>query len=167
MAQARDVFPNIAAVSLTLSAANTLTYSQILTGVNLGQGVGMLIDRVEWAPSQASLADIDTDQDRIEFGLTTSNTLTNINSATDRRVILFDAIHRGDMGVAASAWIFRIPFIRDFAPPLLIASPYLYLAVTSVGMTVAAVINMRMYFRYIQLTAQEYIELAETFVLLG
>lgn len=163
----QDQFPNIVAATVTPASAGAITFTEILTGVSLGQGIGMLIDRMEWQPSQNTLQDLDNDGDDITVAIVTVNTLTALNVITDRRIICYDSITRIDAGTAANALVLRTPFVRDFQPPLILAAPRLYVAMDATGAAVAGSVSFRVYFRYIKLTPQEYIELAEAFVLLG
>ena len=167
MAQAKDVFPNLAAARTLLSAANTLTFTQVLTGVNLGAGVGMLIDKVQFYPDNASIGLMADDSDELMFAITTSNLLTDLTTMTDRRILLMKRILGNLVGVAANFEHYELPFEMSFTPPLIFASPQLFIAGDSTGLAAPMTFDTRLYFRYITLTAQEYIELAEQFILLG
>ena len=168
MAAAReDRFANIAATELTMSALNTLSFAEMLTGISLGQGVGMLIDEIDYQPGGSMLAEMSAVDDSITMALTTSNDIIDLDNFADRRIIHSRFHRRADFGTAGSAQLMTYPIVSQFFPPMIIASPRVYLACDSAGLASAGFLQVRLYFRYIQLTPQQYIELAEAFVLVG
>lgn len=169
MARSKDVFANIIAQRVTETAANTLTFAEIATGIGLTQGVGLILDKLEWDPKTAALAvaNFNADADEIEVALTSSNALADLTGFNDRRILIKDGIYMHNGAAAISQQIMQKPFVKCFDIPLIVATPKLYLAVKSTGMAAANTIDFRLYFRYVDLKIEEYLELAESFVLTG
>ncbi len=161
-----DRYTNLASVTVTMSAANTMTFVELLTGISIGQGMGMIIDQIDYFPYSTTLTQMTANSDQITMGWTTSNELTAL-ALNDRRVLHMSEFSRHDFGTAASAQFIQMPGEHQFFPPLIIAAPRLYFGVNTAGFASAAVVASRLYFRYIELTSQEYLELAETFILVG
>lgn len=166
MAAREDRFANVVS-AIVNTTADALTFTEMLTGISLGQGVGMLIDEIDYHPSNGALNLMTADGDSIQMGITTSNDILNLTDFEDRRIIHMSDIMRQDLGTAASAQIIFLPKVFQFFPPLIIAAPRLYLAMDTSGLSAGVGGRVRIYFRYIELTAAQYIELAEAFVLVG
>lgn len=162
-----DRFSNIASFEVVQSGINVLTYAELVTGISLGTGIGMLIDQIDYIPSAGSINMMTTSADVIVMALATSNTSASLTTISDRRLIHSMSLFRFDMGTAGSGSLIRTPMSYQFFPPMIIAAPRLYLGMASVGLSGAANGTVRVYFRYIDLTDKEYLELAETFILVG
>jgi len=163
-----DRYTNLAAVRVVESAANTITFIEMLTGISLGQGIGMLIDQIEYHVAQAGIEALNTTGDFLSFGWFTSNAPTNFR-LTDRRLIHAAVLNKGGViGTPASAQELVIqPLVYQFFPAMIIAAPRLFLAVEGTSLATPVTLDSRIYFRYIELTDKEYLELAETFILVG
>lgn len=164
--RAEDRFANLASAVVTLSAADTLTFTELQTGIGLGQGVGILIDMIDYEVSPAMLELMTASGDQVACGWSTSDAVTDVN-VNERRVIDYTRISRHDHGTAASGEFVLQPQRKTFIPSLVIAAPRLYLFGFSVGLASVGTIRSRIFFRYIDLTDKEYLELAETFILVG
>ena len=162
-----DRFANLASAKVVQSAANTLTFVEMNTGISLGAGIGILIDQIDYYPTSAGIADMTTSGDQIDMAWTTSNVITDIQNVSDRRVIDLFSFFRFDLGTAASGALIKEPFSKQYFPPLIIAAPKLYLALASSGLAGVATLRSRLHYRYIELTDKEYLEIAETFILVG
>lgn len=170
MARSNDVFANIASARVTESAANTLTFAEIVTGISLGQGIGMIIDGWEWKATRATLITAraaDAQGDGFDVALCTQNTVADLTTFNDRRILLKDEQVTLLDGAAATAMDIKLGSRATYTPPLIIAAPRLFFAVKGTGMASALVVDFRLYFRYIDLQIQEYLELAEAFTLTG
>lgn len=163
-----DKYANIASATVVESAAGTITFAEVQTGISLGSGVGMLIDKISYWFSAGTIADLVAAADYVQAGWFTSNQPASF-SLSDRRII--DMIHldvEPVIGTAASGGTpSKQPYFHDYTPPIVVAAPRLYLVVNSSSLAAAAVVFSRMYFRYIELTDKEYLEIAESFVLVG
>lgn len=168
MAKQTDKFANVAAVGVTESAAGTMTFAEMTTGVALGRQTGILIDQLDYYVDTTSLERLLATQDAIEIGWFSSNSMSSFNVA-DRRQLHQISITQGTIiGTPASGGTIHIsPMVYQFFPPMIIAAPRLFLGVLGTSIAQVLTIQSRMYFRYIDLSPQEYIELAEAFVLAG
>ena len=162
-----DRFANIASAQVVESAANTLTYQEILTGVSLGSGVGLLIDSIQYAPQQPGIEQLVATGDVLTMGWATSASANLWLS--DRRVIdVLMMLVEPPIGAAASAGSpLALPIKHEFTPPIIVATPRLFLGVMGASLISAAIVDSRMFFRYQPLTPQEYLELAESTLLVG
>lgn len=168
MAAAReDRFANVAAVRTVMSAANVLTFSELLTGISLGQGVGMLIDQIDYHLSSASERELVGSADSMVCALTTSNDITDISDMQDRRILHSMVKTPVVVGSVVSLVISLRPVVFQFFPPLILAAPRIQFGVDSAGFGAAGTVDVRIYFRYITLSPQQYLELAEAFILTG
>ena len=158
-----DRFANVVSSAVTMSAANVITFNEMLTGISLGQGVGMLIDQIDYQMAASSAREIVAASDDATIAITTSNDLTDLNNYEDRRIIHSNQF----VAVAVTVAPIQFPKVAQFFPPLIIAAPRIYLAMDTAGFGAAGIARLRIYFRYIALTPQQYIELAEAFVLVG
>lgn len=163
-----DRYSNVAAAVVTETAAGTLTFTELLTGISLGQGTGLLIDQFDYYPNGATLELLVATGDRFLMGWTVNNTVSSLEPTTS------GVIHSMRMSVepvigtpASGGHPILMPVSFQFFPSMIVASPRLYLGVQSNSLTSAAAGRARIYFRYIDLTSQEYLELAEAFVLVG
>ena len=164
---AEDRYANIMSGAVQMSAANTITFLAINTGVGLQSKQGMLIDQIDYYPTGAAIAEMTTAVDNLQFALTVSNGVTNLFDFTDRRVVHSSILLRADFGTAAAAELVKLPIVNQFFPPLIVAEPTLYFAADTVGLASAALIRFRVYFRFIDLTDRNILEIAQSFVLVG
>ena len=163
-----DRFANLAAAAVTESAVGTLTYQELLTGISIGAGIGMLIDQFTYVFGGTTIADIVAAASLVYAGWFTSNEPSSFNY-NDRRLIDMLVLYpEPNIGTPASGGNpFRQPLYNVFSPPMVIASPRLFLGVLSSSVAAPASVASRIFFRYQPLTDKEYLELAETFVLVG
>lgn len=169
MAQrATDRFANLAHVQVVESAAGTATYQELLTGISLGQGIGILIDQIEYFLGSGTIELLLAAGDEVSMGWTTSNAAGSLGY-DQRRTIHQANINAGTIvGTPASgAGIIAMPLVYQFFPPLIVAAPRIYLATLGISLASVVTVDSRLYFRYTSLSPQEYLELAETFQLVG
>lgn len=160
-----DVYANMATAQVT-GADGSIVFAELLTGISIGQGIGILIDSVDYYYMSAKV--LLADGKTAKLAWVTSNALTSI-SIDDRRIIHYNESGRVDHGTAGNSQIVVQPDTYDFSPPIIVAAPRLYLAVelpASSGAT-GEVFRARFRFRYVDLTDKEYLEIAETFILVG
>lgn len=172
MAQAiRDRFANVASIEVTQAAADTEAFAALATNMGfLGrrdQALAMVIDEIQWQPSDVAFTSLNAEGDRMMLALTVSNTLTDLEDMTDRRIIAQMTLGRHDFGTAAGAQSWITPIVKQFFPPLITAERTLYLGIDSISYGVALTGRCRILYRVETLTSAELIELAETFRLTG
>lgn len=167
MAKAKqaDKYVNMLAEEIVMSAVNTITFSEIVVGLNIFDKVGLKISRLEYDFSISTYQDIDTDGDICTMALVQSNNIDTLGIA-QTEVVDNVTIGRIDAGAAANAILFDKPIVRDFSTQpgggLLIPPKPLYVAMQSTGMTVVGGGAIRIYFVIETLTDAEYLELLET-----
>lgn len=160
-----DRFANIASGDVTLSAANVITFDEVLTGISLGVGVGMIFDEIDYFPSVQALNELVATADEMFMAWTISNDIPDLEDVSDRRIL--HAMHLKSLlvGAVVSLTHFKTPFVHQFFPPLIVAAPRIYFAADTGGFGTARRFRSRLYYRFIELSAQEYLEIAETFQL--
>lgn len=161
----QDRFANIAAGDVTLTAADALTFDEVLTGISLGVGVGMLVDEIDYMPTVAALNELVAGGDAIHMGWATSNSVTNLEDIADRRILHAMILKTVIVGAVVSLWTHKTPFVHQFFPPIIVAAPRLFFGADQEGGASARQFRSRLYYRFIELNAQEYLEIAETFQL--
>lgn len=164
---ATDKFANIATIEVTASAANTLTFQALQTGLgiraNRKSADAMIVDQIDYFPAGNSIAEMTTTSDQIAFALTISNAVGNLEDITDRRTLHSGSVRRLDFGTAAGGQLVRLPFRHQFFPPLITAEATIYLGTLSSGLASANVLRCRIYYRVVELSQGEFLELAEVF----
>lgn len=157
-------FCNKAYGSVTQSAANTLTFSEIETNVDVFSKVAWVLQRIEYYFAWASLVLLVTSADLFELALTSSNNITDLGLANASVVDKY-CIMRNDCGTAGNAVFHEFPLIRDFSNlmggGLIIAPRPLYIALDSDSIAAAGTAQMRFYFERVELNADEYLELID------
>lgn len=162
-----DVFSNIATISIVESAANTITFKKLETGIPLFEKVAWVISRLELMFNPLAAAMV-ADADAVLFALTVSNTIASLASGktqTEPAVLYGGRIIRNDFGAAATGYLSYQPYILDFSTMpgggLLTPPSPLYGAVEGASMQAAITLYMRLYYTQIQLTPDQYWELVE------
>lgn len=157
-----DKYSNLAYGLVTMSAANTLTYSQIQMGVGLFQGIAMVLHRVRWWPTPAALREMATGGDSMHCAITTSNRLTEITDVNEPAVIA----SYGWVGVGANVEPQIRPVFSEFTSlpgggKLIPANP-LWIAMVSQGFVAAGAMRAHLEFSFVELGSDEYLELLQS-----
>lgn len=164
---ADDRFANIATISTTESAANTLTFNGIQTGVGAQFMLGMIIDKIHYYVDDA-FDELVGAGDKITVAITISNKITSIGDISDRRILHSFGLERQDGGAPVdNPLIYKSPEVVDFTPPILHAEQNMWLGVKGNSLANPVTCAVRVYFRYIALTDKNFVELAQTFQLVG
>lgn len=164
MALTNDRFRNVLSAEVISSAANTLTFAEVQTGASLGMRLGVIVDAIDFYPTHAAINEMTQLADQIIMAWTTSDQVSDLEDEADSRILDVLRFSRHDLGTAGSGVFLALPFHRDFTPPLIVAAPKLFLAVHTGGLASAATLRSRLAFRFTPLSAQEYLEIAETFL---
>ncbi len=160
-----DRFANWAGIEVVESAANTITFAELLTGVGFNTKKGMLIDQIDYFIPIAVPQLFVADADGVRFGITISTGVSALDDPTDGRTVHSGELFRKDYGTAAVAVFHRMPLVSQFFPSLITANIRLYLAVQGVSLASAATIRARIYWRGIDLTDREISELVQATLL--
>ena len=163
----RDRFANIATISVLESAAGTLTFQALNTNMGfLGrrdQALAMAIDELQYFSPASEVQKMSASTDAIRLALCVSNQVTDLEDISDRRILHSSMLTRLDFGTAASGWMFAMPLVHQFFPPLITAERTIFLGVKTTGLTGAGTHHLRILFRIETLTGAELVELAEVF----
>jgi len=159
-----DKYANMAAVSMTLSAG-ALQFVELQTGISLGQGMGILIDEIDYYIETGAKEDMGANGDSIIMAWTASNSISDI-PISDKSVIHQHQCQYFEQGTPANFAYVTEPSVYQFLPPMIVAAPRIYLAAKS-NAAVTGYLRSRLMYRFIKLTSQEYLEIAESFVLVG
>lgn len=162
--KAADRFANIAYLTVTESAANTLTFAQLAMATPMvGDKYGLIIHRAEIGFSGWGSFNSSTDQ--VNMALTLTDRLTDITDLSQPELLFYQQLIRMDLGAAATGMFIDQPYLRDFANlpngGLLVPGDRLYAAIVGTGMAAATVLKMRLYYSVLMLEVQDYWELVE------
>lgn len=161
---ASDAYANMAIVSVTESAANTLTFKKLESGMGWNEKTAWVISRIEYNAGSQLAANFNGDGDKLDFGLCMSNSITS-PSTTDVNVLDQLTIERADYGAAATAIFKLYPILKDFSTlpggGLLITPNPLYLFARGTGLVAASSVVARIYYTVISLTPDDYLQLLE------
>jgi len=157
----KDVYANVAFASVTLSAANTLTFKQVQFAVGLFQGVGLLLHRLLWVPAAATIRELVAATDSLIFAMCTSNRLASLTNPLDPTIISLK--HIVGIGAAVEPWVF--PLIDDFTilpggGKLVPANP-LWIGCVSAGAVSIAQVDVTLEFTFVELSDKDYLELLQ------
>lgn len=161
----KDLYSQIGFLTVTESAAATLTFSGITIATAIMQQNGMIIHRVEYEFSPATLAVLNSDQDVWQFGLSGSDNLTAI-SLNDAEVYDENRLVRMDLGTAGSGLYVNMPIVKDLSTlpggGKLVPADRVYLFLKGTGTASAGIVNARIHFTIVDLDAAGYLELAQS-----
>jgi len=165
-----DRFANIASAQVTESAINTLTFVEVQFGVSIGQRRGLIIDQIDYFITPGSFqGNWLTSSDNTLMAWVTRNDIpTLIDNFNDNRVLHMMSAQIHVLTAVGGTFIFS-PFTHQFFPPLIVAprAGSLFLAIQSTSQINVVGVQSRMYFRFIDLDKEDYLELAEAFDLVG
>ena len=157
-----DKYCNTAFGQVTESAANTLTYSQIQTGIALFQKVAWKVERIEWYWGQQH--NMIASGDYMQAALVSSNKMTGL-SLDDPAVLDLMEWHANLQGAAANLTTYKIPEARDFTElsggGILIPGNPIFVAAQGTSLAAAQTISCRIRYTLIELKADDYWELVE------
>lgn len=158
----RETFVNRALVVMAMSAANTLTFQQVRFTTGLVEKIALLIHRVDWIPTGASLREMTGIADNMSMAITMSNAMTGL-SPVDPRVLA--VLELTSIAVAPTE-PYLTPFYMDFSTlpggGLLVPPNPLFLGMLTAGFGAAAAFNAVIYFSYRELSDADYLELIQT-----
>lgn len=159
-----DSYANYAIISVSESAANTLTFKKLETGISLSEKVAWLINRIEYILSPLNAATFNADGDALLFGLAVSSAFVT-PGLVETTIIDYNSVARHDFGAAASMHWDHMPIVKDLSQlpggGLLVPPTPLYLYGMGVGLTAATATVARLYYSLITLQVEQYWELVE------
>ena len=158
-----DKFANQAYGTVTETGANTLTFSEIQTHVDVFSKQAWIIQRIQWYLTQTQTNKILDTADSIALALTCSNKASSL-SLQDPALI--DLLEFQIIGViAAGLNLVRMPLTRDFETlpggGIIITPRPLYIAAQGTSLASAITASARIYFTQVTLPTEQYWELVE------
>lgn len=162
---AEDKYANRAGIAVTESAAGTLTFAELITGVGFQTKRGMLIDQIDYLVPVLTLALLVAGGDIVRYGITISTGVIDLEDTTDLRILHAGSIQSKLFGVAANMVIVRMPLQHQFFPSLIHANIRIYLAVQGASLASAATVRCRLYWRHVDLSDREVSELVQATLL--
>lgn len=163
---AEDRFANVFTAKTVMTAANTLTFNEMVFGITLRDRIAIVIDELYFLPFKAAIAEMTALSDSITMCLSSSDQPTDISDLNDRRILFSKMLSRHDFGTAAGGSFLIRPLKESFAPPMIALPNRLFFGVDTAGLASAATAVLRMHFRTVTITQdQQLIEVLETFQL--
>ena len=166
-----DKYANIATITVTESAADTLTFAELRTQAGIEpdrkSAIAMIIDEIDYFVARATLLALNADGDAVRYAIVVSNAVTDLEDFSDRRILHSGFLIRLDGGTAGNMLFQASPLVYQFFPPLITADRSLFLGIQGQATAIANVLRVRIYHRIVQVTQAEFIELAEVFRLVG
>jgi hypothetical protein len=157
-----DVYANMAVATVTESAANTLTFKKIETGISFDRQVAWVINRLEFTLGSILAANFNGDGDGLEYGLSIANSWSTV-TLSELSIIDYNSYQRADYGAAASAIFHRQPFQKDFSSlpggGMIIAPSPLYFWSKGTGLVSATNNSCRIYYTILELDGAAALEL--------
>lgn len=167
MAKAKkDIYVNRAFVSLTMSAANIITFQQLNFAVGVFQGIALKLVRIHYYIHSGVAGEMVLAADRLYMGMTLRDDLATLNptnqSVIDQHFFALNA------NATAEAVLFGSPIVTDFSGlpegGLLLPANPIYVAMVTAGFAAAGGIDVVLYYQFVQLSDREAIELLQTII---
>lgn len=160
----QDVYANKAYGQCIESAANTLTYTELPTNIDIMAKIAWVISRIEWYFSADMTQLMAGGGDCIQVALTASKGMATL-ALSEAAVIDFAEFEFVLRGTAANFELFQKPFLRDFSSlpggGLIVAPRPLYIAVKGTSLATPVTAGCRIYFRTVELDSSSYIDLID------
>lgn len=160
----KDLFINRALETITMSAANTLTFQKINFAVGVFQGVALIIHRINYHFLSSVYTELVANDDELTVALTVSNVLSDLAmdniEVIDQKTIVCDIYGAGS---GAEKWV--SPLSTDYGTLpmggiLLPANP-IYIAMTTLNFIGAVSCQTEILFTFKELSDKDYIELMQ------
>lgn len=159
-----DKFANYAIISVVESAANTLTFKKLETGISLNEKVAWILNRVEYVVALVQAAEFNADGDSLYYGLSVSNSFSS-PGITENTIIDYNAVTRVDLGAAAVGMFIDRVKVKDFSSlpggGILVPPTPLYLYAKGDSLVSANQVTARLHYTLKTLKVDEYWELVE------
>jgi len=163
----KDMYANMLAAKVII-ADDTISGVEINLGISLGQKKGILIDRIDYFMNEALASMIADKGITAAWSISPPGSLSEIE-IDNKSIIHYTRASRVDDGTPGNSVYNVEPYVYELTPPIILASPQIYFlshATASSGSN-GTYIRSRMSYRYIDISTQEYLELAESFLLVG
>lgn len=169
MATAKKEMSGIYAQKVVLSglletAANTLTFDKVETGMSVYDQIGWVLSRVEYRLTANTRSLFNGTGDNLSIALVSTNTLTLLGDANPA-IYALRSFTRIDFGTAASATLESNTYVDDYSGLpggglLLLPNP-LYGAIVGTGLSGPAFVSVILYVQPVQLDKDDYFNLVQ------
>lgn len=151
------------------SAANTLTFEQLQTGLSITDRIGWVIQRIESTIGASTLTYFNGTGDILNWGICQNNSLSSI-SIENPQIKFVKKLQRIDFGTAANAVFQDLTIVDDYSNLegggiLVVPSP-IYGFIQGAGLTTAASVNMKIFVKAVTLSDADYFNLVQNTQLL-
>jgi hypothetical protein len=167
---AKDTYANMAVITVTEPAANTLTFSKLETGINLGSNIAWLINRIEYFLPPIDYSVFNTVLDAFDCGLAQSNKFSTIN-VNDASII--DIVHLRKNGGTATVdgVVFQmLPLVKDFSTlpggGLIVVPNPIYGFSVGCGLAAATTTKLKVYYTQMEIKDADFYELFQSRIML-
>lgn len=161
-----DQYPNRAMQRVTMSGANTLTFAQVRFGVGLFQGIALVLHKIEYYPTLASIIELSGATDNLMMALTNRDDLTTLDAVTLNIIAKHTAF--GLTTGAAASQIREKPYITDFSTlpggGMIVPANPMFIALDSAGFVAAGVMDVIIYYTMKALSDADYVELIQSII---
>lgn len=163
MAKKTDSFANKFYGEVLESAANTLTFGEINTAVNLFSKTAWVLHALEWYVKIQHIANLDAASDCLNCALVSSDKIDTLDLSNPGVIDLFriQLMLRSAVGYSYENMPIRRSFNDMPGGGLIIAPRPLFVAIQGEGEANASLVAVRGYFTQIDLSADEYLELVD------
>lgn len=160
----REMFAQLGYLSVTETAANTLTFAGLSVFSNVLGQKGMVIHRASYTLDTTAFGNMVGDGDGVTFGLSGDDSMTSI-TFNDAEIYDYNMLDLQYIGTAANSQQHYVPFVKDYTGlpggGLLVPADRLYVYVKGHSAAGAIEIKCRFHYTIMDLSAQEYLELAQ------
>lgn len=164
MAKIVDKYAQFLKMSVTMSAVDTLTFSQLNIGLSMFDYAGLLIRRIEYSLARASYYEVGTETDVAWLAITGSDQLTSLALSQPQVYDLLE-IFGATSGTPATFNALQTPVVKDFVGlpggGMLVPAQNIYLAMSTSGFVAEGSATARVWYTVEKLSAADYLELAQ------
>lgn len=159
------VYSGSTQIQVTESAANTLTFQRLATGIAPAERIGWVLAKFQMLIGAGEWAKFNSSGDALTIALTVSNQLTAL-SFNDPAIMDLIEVSRIDLGTAASGLFVHGMIEHDFSTlpggGLLMLPNPVYLGIKGTGLSAAASCVARLYFQTVEMSDSDYFNLVQS-----
>lgn len=161
-------FADVAYLTVTETAANTLTFGALSLARALGSRQAFIVHKIEYLVPAASLALLVAAADALQYGLSLSNSITDVGYD---KVEVFDRVYLSYDGSLPSGGLMPAqPIVHDFnmmpGGGLIVPVKTMYVYAKGASVASASSVSCRMWYTVKELKDTEYLQLVEAYEIL-
>mgnify|MGYP001200953855 CR=1 FL=1 len=156
-----DLYANRCFASITMSAANVVTFQQIIFGVGTFQGIALVIHKIWWFPISTTIAEIVAAADKLFLALTARDDLTSLDP-TNQAVYAAKQILPPGAPVEPVVTPLESNFCDLPSGGLIVPANPIYLAMSSAGFANPGTCKICMLYTFKELSDKENLEVLQT-----